>query len=110
MSWGFVDPNHSALAAWIDQTVGRFPTPTDCVSCVPFMNQIATVPLELRQRTSVLPSPSKSPVPTIDHTVGAAFPTPADCVSFAPFISQTATLPLAPCPGPSLLPSPLNTL
>ena len=37
---------------------------------MPFMSQIATSPLVLRQRMSLLPSPLKSPVPTIVQLVG----------------------------------------
>src|SRR5467141_3311864 len=73
-------PHQSALAPWMDQTMGTFPTPADCATCVPFMSQIATLPLVSCQRRSLLPSPLKSPVSAIDHTVGAA-PTPADCVT-----------------------------
>src|SRR5215467_5047505 len=57
------------------------------------MNQIATVPLELRQRMSLLPSPLKSPVSMIDQSVGT-FATPTDWMSCAPFISQIATVPV----------------
>src|SRR5260221_3136419 len=64
-------PLQSALAPWIDQAVGTFPTPADCETCAPFMNQIATLPLLSCQRMSLLPSPLKSPVPTIDHPVEA---------------------------------------
>src|SRR5262245_7023256 len=49
-------PHQSALAPWIDQIVGTFPTPADCVTCVPFTNQIATLPLVSCQRMSLLPS------------------------------------------------------
>src|SRR5215470_15133967 len=59
----------STFAPWIDQTVDTFPTPAG-VTCVPFMNQIATLPLVSCQRKSLLPSPLKSPVSTIDQTVG----------------------------------------
>src|SRR5215470_15956383 len=72
-------PSHSALALWIDQTVvGTLPTPAACATCAPRMNQIATSPFVSCQRMSVLPSPLKSPVSTIDHTEGGAEPTPAD--------------------------------
>src|SRR5215470_7756633 len=106
--WGLirvpVTPAHqSAPAPWIVQTarqvvvvhmMGTLPTPADCATCTPFMNQIATLPLVSCQRRSLLPLPSKSPVSTIDHTAGGAFPTPAACATCAPFISQIATLPL----------------
>src|SRR5260370_21683802 len=77
------------------------------------MNQIATLPLVSCQRMSLLPSPLKSPVPTIFHTLGGAFPTPAACVTCAPFISQIATSPVAvfrhrmsPLPSPLKSPVP----
>src|SRR6266404_7221169 len=72
--------DQSALAPWIDQVVDAFPTPTDCLTCVPFMNQIATLPPVSCHRMSLLPSPSKSPVSTIDQLAGAE-PTAADCVT-----------------------------
>ncbi|HLK83305.1 MAG TPA: hypothetical protein VKT99_17690 [Xanthobacteraceae bacterium] len=48
------------MTPWIDQAVGTFPTPADCVTCAPFMNQIATLPLLSCQRMSLLPSALKS--------------------------------------------------
>src|SRR6266852_342897 len=101
-------PHQSALAPWIDQTVRIFPTPADCETCGPFMNQIATLPLLSCQRMSLLPSPLKSPVSTIVQLVGAE-PSPADWVTCAPFISQIATLPLPSRHRMSLLPSPLKS-
>src|SRR5258706_400582 len=99
----------SALAPWIDQPAEPVPTHADCVTCVPFMNQIATLPLVLSyQRMSLLPSPLKSAVPTIDHEVGTD-PTPAICATCAPFISHIATLPLVSRQRMSLLPSPLKS-
>src|SRR5215470_17944294 len=81
----------------IDQLVGAEPTAAACMTCAPFISQIAAAsPLLSRHRISLLPSPLKSPVPTIDQLVGA-FPTPAAWVTCAPFISQTATLPLVSC-------------
>src|SRR5215470_10697135 len=56
--------------------IGTLPTPADCATCTPFMNQIATLPLVSCQRRSLLPLPSKSPVSTTDQLVGAE-PTPA---------------------------------
>src|SRR5215470_7487328 len=59
---------------------------------------------------SFLPSPLKSPVPTIFHTLGGAFPTPADWVTCEPFINQIATSPLAVfCQRMSPMPSPLKS-
>src|SRR2546422_558551 len=100
----------SALVPWIDQTLGgAFPTPEACLTCAPFMNQIATLPLVSRQRMSLLPSPLKSPVPTIFQTLGGAFPTPADPVTCPPFVNHIATLPFVSCQRMSLLPSPLKS-
>src|SRR5712691_3687337 len=101
-------PHQSALAPWIDQTVGIFPTPADCETCGPFMNQIATLPLLSCQRMSLVPSPLKSPVSTIVQAVDI-FPTPTDWVTCAPFINQIATLPLVSCQRISVLPSPLKS-
>src|SRR5258707_15247704 len=75
--------DQSALAPWIDQTVGTLPTPADCVTCGPSRNQIATLPLLSCQRMSLLPSPLKSPVPTIVQPLGA-LPTAAACETWAP--------------------------
>ena len=44
----------------------------DEATCVPFMNQIAVLPLVSRHSRSALPSPSKSRCPTIDQLVGTA--------------------------------------
>src|SRR5258707_5602564 len=62
---------------------------------VPFMNQIAMLPLVSCHTTSLLPSPLKSPVPTMDQVVGT-FPIPAvlGFKTVVPFISQIAILPL----------------
>jgi hypothetical protein len=54
-------PRQSALAFWIDETVGTVATPANCVTCVPFIDQIATLPLVSCHRMSLLLSPSKSP-------------------------------------------------
>jgi hypothetical protein len=59
--------DQSAFVPWIVQTVGTLPTPADCVTCAPFMNQIATSPLPSCQRMSLVASPLKSPVSTIDQ-------------------------------------------
>ncbi len=59
--------------------MGTFPTPAALgfKTLVPFMNQIAMLPLLVsRHRTSLLPSPLKSPDPAILKLV-ATFPTPA---------------------------------
>src|SRR6266852_4690241 len=94
----------------IDQVVGTFPTPAvlGFKTVVPFISQIATLPLVSRQRMSHLPSPLKSPVPTIDQAVGT-FPTTADCTTCVPFISHTPTLPLVSRKRMSHLPSPLKS-
>src|SRR5258707_12805108 len=75
------------------------------------MNQIAMLPhLVSRHRTSLLPSPLKSPDPAILKLV-ATFPTPAALgfKTVVPFISQIAMLPLVSCHRTSLLPSPLKS-
>src|SRR5215468_7392160 len=97
----------------IDQVVGTFPTPAvlGFKTVVPFISQIAILPLVVsRQRMSHLPSPLKSPVPTMDQFVGTV-PTPAVAAfkTVVPFISQIATLPLVSCHTRSLLPSPLKS-
>src|SRR5260370_21753934 len=93
--------------------MGRFPTPAALgfVTLVPFMNQIATLPpLVSRHRTSLLPSPLKSPDPAILKLV-LTFPTPAALgfKTVVPFISQIATLPLVSRHTMSHLPSPLKS-
>src|SRR5258706_191925 len=87
--------HQSALTPWIDQRVrGTFPTPPNCLMWSANMNQIATLPLVSCQRISVMPSPSKSPVSTIDQAVGT-FPIPAYVNCGLPSIAnQIATLPL----------------
>src|SRR5258708_16317303 len=90
-----------------------FPTPAALgfKTLVPFMNQIAILPLLVsRRRTSLLPSPLKSPDPAILKLV-ATFPTPAALgfKTVVPFISQIAMLPLVSCHRTSLLPSPLKS-
>src|SRR5258707_283766 len=93
--------------------MSTFPTPAALgfKTLVPFMNQIATLPpLVSRHRTSLLPSPLKSPDPAILKLV-ATFPTPAvlGFKTVVPFISQIATLPLVSRHRTSLLPSPLKS-
>src|SRR5258708_32555880 len=79
--------------------VATFPTPAvlGFKTVVPFISQIATLPLVSRHTTSLLPSPLKSPVPTIDHVVGT-FPTPAvsGFKTVVPFISPDAPTPQLP--------------
>jgi hypothetical protein len=55
------------MLPWIVQEVSIGPKDALVGAAPPFMNQITTVPLVLRQRMSLLPSPLKSPVPTIDQ-------------------------------------------
>src|SRR5258708_11961925 len=98
----------SALAPWIDDTVGTFRTNANCAFSTPFMNQIATLPLVSCQRMSLLPGPWKSPVSTIDQLAGTE-PKPANPMPCAPFISQIATLPLVSRQRMSLMPSPLKS-
>src|SRR5262245_6378595 len=60
-------PLKSPIPAMVHEVETVATVPFDA-TCVPFMNQIATVPLlVLRQRMSRLTSPLKSPVPTTDH-------------------------------------------
>src|SRR5208282_4048016 len=77
---------------------------------VPFISQIATSPDVSRHRMSPMPSPLKSPVPTIDQAVGTVATYVA--VGFkieVPFISQIATSPDVSCQSKSALPSPLKS-
>src|SRR6266540_5083753 len=68
----------------IVQLLGTAPRAPDCKTCMPFSNQIATVPvLPSRQRMSALPSPLKSPVPTIVQLLGTA-PRLPDCTTCKP--------------------------
>src|SRR5260370_15616654 len=95
------------------QMMGAFFPPPALVgfkTVVPFISQIATLPLVSLQRMSHLPSPLKSPVPTMDQVVGR-FPTPAvfGFKPVAPFISQIATLPLVSRHAMSLFPSALTS-
>src|SRR5450755_4538679 len=60
----------SALVPWIVQAVETFATARLEETVPPFIVQIATLPLVSRQRMSLLPSPLKSPVSTIDQLVG----------------------------------------
>src|ERR1700722_13913625 len=75
---------------------------------VPFISQIETLPLVSCHRTSAMPSPLKSPVPTTDQTVGTK-PSDVDERTCVPFISQIATLPLVSRHRMSALPSPLTS-
>src|SRR5258708_28289787 len=65
---------------------------------VPFINKLALLLLVSSHTTSLLPSPLKSPVPTMDQVVGT-FPIPAvlGFNTVVPFISQIAILPLVAC-------------
>ena len=75
---------------------------------MPFMNQIAVLPRLSRHRMSLLPSPLKSPVPTM-FQVGGTLPTRPPDEMVAPFISHTATLPLLSRQRMSPMPSPLKS-
>src|ERR1035441_9852504 len=99
-------PHQSALAPWIDQLVGKIPK-LEALYCVPFISHIHTVPSELRQRISLLPSPLKSPVSKIDQLVGKTPKLEAEyCV---PFISHIPTVPSELRQRMSVLPSPLKS-
>jgi hypothetical protein len=92
----------------IDKVVGAEPTAIACATRVPFICQIATVPVFVsRHRMSLLPSPSKSPVPAIVQLAGTE-PTPAP-EACAPFMSQIATVAWVSRQRMSLLPSPLKS-
>src|SRR5260370_31352251 len=95
------------------QMMGAFFPPPALVgfkTVAPFISHIATLLLVSLQRMSHLPSPLKSPVPTMDQVVGR-FPTPAvlGFKTVVPFISQIATLPLVSRQAMSLLPSALKS-
>src|SRR5262249_25648926 len=98
----------NALLLWIVQLVEMVPTPADEATDVPFMNQIAVLPLLSRHNRSLLPSPLKSRWPTIDQAVGM-LPMPLDDELAAPFISQSAALPLESRQAMSLQPSLLKS-
>jgi hypothetical protein len=66
----YAQPYQSALVPWIVQAVETFATARLEETVPPFIVQIATLPLVSRQRMSLLPSPLKSPVSTIDQLVG----------------------------------------
>src|SRR6516162_6616749 len=73
------------------------------------MNQIATAPLVVVQRMSLLPSPLMSPIPATFHVaVGTVprFPTP---MMVPPFMSHTTRTPLVCCHRMSPMPSPLKS-
>src|SRR5205807_2196144 len=76
----------------IVQASGTLPTSALDATVVPFISQIATLPELSRQRMSPLPSPLKSPVPTILHEAGT-IPTKQLDWTVRPFISQLARLP-----------------
>ena len=73
--------------------VGMLPRPAVERWSISFMNQIAVLPLVLRQRISLLPSPLKSPVSATFHFV-PTLPSPPARLIDNPLISQIATLPL----------------
>src|SRR5260221_5636772 len=86
-------PDHSALTLWTVQTVDILPSPADDATAAPFMNHNAVLPLLSRQRRSLLPSPLKSPVSTIDQAVDT-LPRPTADATVAPFMSHIAVVPL----------------
>jgi hypothetical protein len=67
--------------------------------------QSPLLPLVSRHRMSLLPSPSKSPIPTTDQVVGM-LPRPAPEETCKPFMNQIAMSPLVSRHRMSLLPSP----
>src|SRR2546422_113588 len=72
---------------------------------VPFMSQIASVPSESLHKRSVLPSPSKSAVPTTLQLKGTVA-TSAALAMALPFMSQMASVPSEFLHKMSALPSP----
>src|SRR5271165_3129827 len=72
------------------------------------MSQIATFPLLSRQTMSLLPSPSKSPVPTTDQVVGMLAMVTAD-TTCVPCMNHKAVSPLVLLQSMSLVPSPLKS-
>src|SRR5208282_4516686 len=99
----------------IDQVLGDTVATYEVVGfkiVVPFISQIATSPDVSCQRMSVLPSPLKSPVPTIDQPDAVGTVPTYEVVGFkivVPFISQIATSPDVSCQRMSALPSPLKS-
>src|ERR1700691_381187 len=96
-----------------DHVSGMVPTLVvlEFVGVVPFISQIATVPLLLlRHRMSAMPSPLKSPTPTTDQLVGT-LPRP-ELLGFkivVPFISQIDKSPVVSRHRMSAMPSPLKS-
>src|ERR1700722_11561385 len=93
------------------QLVGTLPTNElfGFNTAVPFISQIATLPLVSRQSRSALPSPLKSRWPTMDHWPGT-FETNEllGLRTVVPFISQSTVLPELSRQAMSLKPSPLK--
>src|SRR5215468_6109578 len=79
-----------------DQPAGRLPTPwAEAIPPLLFMNQIASPLPPPSQRMSLIPSPSKSPVPATLQAAGSSVPSPtADLIVPLLFISHTAIAPL----------------
>src|SRR5450631_1782999 len=105
----YAQPYQSALVPWIVQAVETFATARLEETVPPFIAQTTTLPLVSRQRMSLLPSPSKSPVSTIDQAVGTVpTDTPEATVPLL-FNSHIATLPLLSRQRMSVLPSPFKS-
>ena len=81
------------------------PSAPDTATAAPLISQIAVLPLPSRQTMSLLPSPSKSPVPTTDHARGT-LPTLTAEATWVPFMNQIEVLPLLSRHNRSLMPSP----
>src|SRR6516225_6656523 len=102
--------NQSAFITWICQSIVAEPGEPPPLVSVPLMNQINTCPVVvLRQRMSLIPSPLKSPVPTITQSVVTLPGTPLP-ITLATSISQISTSPLLVLyQRMSVLPSPLKS-
>jgi hypothetical protein len=76
--------------------LGTAPRLPVCKTCKPSNSQIATVPVLLsRQRMSVLPLPSKSPIPASTQLSGTT-PRLAAWTTSNPYSSQIASVPVLP--------------
>src|SRR5215831_8123853 len=108
-------PSKSATPATLHPAAVTVANPDAALTTVaPLMNQIVMLPLAaLLHRMSVLPSPSKSPVPTTVEPASASEPTATLLATAAPFICQIPValdVPLrqriSDLPSPSKSPTP----
>src|SRR5215218_10144212 len=80
----------SATAATVKPEIA--PKDAAAVGVAPFISHIAVLPAVSRQSRSPLPSPLKSPVPTIDQFEGT-LPTDPDPTMVVPLMNQMTVLP-----------------